>query len=162
MTTAMGSPVTFTQSIGGFCMYELTGRYRGVFIELITQPASRAEDVYADMGRVVKGMKGQKATLDRVDLGEGGWAFGSGVDESGRGRGERAPVPGEHGLYGVRDHRGPEGRHGPGARAGDPLSRWGTTITWPASVAYSWLSLFYVLVIFGPPRGQLGLARQPG
>lgn len=78
MTTAMGTPVTFTQSVGGYCMYELTGRYRGVFIELTTQPASRADDVYADMRRVVKGMKGQEATPDRVDLGDGGWAFGSG------------------------------------------------------------------------------------
>jgi hypothetical protein len=77
MTMAMGTPVTFTQSIGGFCMYELTG-HRGVFVELITQPASRAEDVFADMRRVVKGMKGQEATPDRVDLAEGGWAFGSG------------------------------------------------------------------------------------
>ena len=78
ITTALGSPVTFAQSIGGFCMYELTGRYRGVFIELTTQPASRADDVFADMRRVVKGMNGQEATPDRVDLGEGGWAFGSG------------------------------------------------------------------------------------
>jgi hypothetical protein len=78
MTTAMGTPVTFTQSIGSICQYELTGSYRGVFIELTTQPASRAEDVFADMRRVVKGMKGQEATPDRVDLGEGGWAFGSG------------------------------------------------------------------------------------
>jgi hypothetical protein len=78
MTTAMGAPVTFSQSVGGFCMYELTGRYRGVFIELTTQPASRADDVYAHLGQVVKGIKGQEATLDRVDLGEGGWAFGSG------------------------------------------------------------------------------------
>jgi hypothetical protein len=78
MTTAMGTPVTFAQSVGGFCMYELTGRYRGVFVELTTQPASRADDVFADMRRVVKGMNGQEATPDRVDLGDGGWAFGSG------------------------------------------------------------------------------------
>jgi hypothetical protein len=78
MTTAMGSPVTFTQSVGGFCMYELTGRYRGVFIELLTQPSSRADDVFDDMRRVVKGMKGKDATPDRLDLGDGGWAFGSG------------------------------------------------------------------------------------
>jgi hypothetical protein len=74
----MGTQVTFTQSVGGFCMYELTGRYRGVFVELLTQPATRADDVFADMRRVVKGMKGQEATPDRVSLGDGGWAFGSG------------------------------------------------------------------------------------
>lgn len=78
MSTAMATPVTFTRSFGGFCMYELTGQHRGVFVELITQPASRADDVFADMRRVVKGMKGQEATPDRLDLGEGGWAFGSG------------------------------------------------------------------------------------
>jgi hypothetical protein len=77
MTTAMGSPVTFTRSFGSICMYELTGANRGVFVELITQPATRADDVFADMRRVVKGMKGQDATPDRVDLGDGGWAFGS-------------------------------------------------------------------------------------
>jgi hypothetical protein len=78
MTTAMGTQLTFTQSVGGFCMYELTGRYRGVFVELLTQPASRADDVFAHMRQVVKGMKGQEAKPDRVDLGDGGWAFGSG------------------------------------------------------------------------------------
>lgn len=78
MTTAMDTPVTFSRSIGGFCMYELTGRYRGVFVELLTQPASRADDVFAHMRQVVQGMKGQGATPDRVDLGDGGWAFGSG------------------------------------------------------------------------------------
>ena len=62
---------------GGCGGYELTGSHRGVFVELITQPASRVDDVFADMRRVVKGMKGQDATQDRVDLGEGGWAFGS-------------------------------------------------------------------------------------
>jgi hypothetical protein len=80
--TAMGTEVTFRQSIGGSpwvtCMYELTGRYRGVFVQLMVQPASRAEAAYARIHEMVKGMKGQSAEPDRVELGEGGWAFGSG------------------------------------------------------------------------------------
>jgi len=78
---AMGTPVTFTQALGGkwmICQYELTGRYRGVFIELSTQPASRADAAFAELRRAVKGMKGQAATPDSVKLGEGGWAYGSG------------------------------------------------------------------------------------
>jgi hypothetical protein len=81
MSTAVGSPVTFTRSFGGkwmTCMYELTGRYRGVFVELTTQPATRADEVYAELRRVTKGMNGQDATPDPVELGEGGLAFGSG------------------------------------------------------------------------------------
>jgi hypothetical protein len=81
MSTAVGSPVTFTRSFGGkwmTCMYELTGRYRGVFIELTTQPATRADEVYAELRRIAKGMNGQNATPDPVELGEGGLAFGSG------------------------------------------------------------------------------------
>jgi hypothetical protein len=82
ISKAMGSEVTFTQSIGGSpwmtCMYELTGRYRGVFIELSVQPASHADAVYARLRQVAKGMNGQDAEPARVDLGEGGWAFGSG------------------------------------------------------------------------------------
>jgi hypothetical protein len=79
---AVATEVTFRQSIGSSpwitCMYELSGRYRGVFIELGVQPASRAEAAYARIHQLVKGINGQSATPDRVDVGEGGWAFGSG------------------------------------------------------------------------------------
>jgi hypothetical protein len=82
MSAAMGTSVTFTQSIGSSpwmtCQYELTGRYRGVFIELTTQPTSRADEVYAELRRLAKGMKGEAATPDSVHLGEGGLAVGSG------------------------------------------------------------------------------------
>lgn len=81
MSKAVGSPVTFIQSLGGSpwmtCQYELTGRYRGVFVELMTQPSSRANDVYARLRQLTKGMKGQDATPDSIALGDGGWAFGS-------------------------------------------------------------------------------------
>jgi hypothetical protein len=82
MTKAMGSDVTFRQSFGGSpwttCMYELTGRYRGVFVELSVQPASHADAVYERLRQITKGMNGQTAEPDKVDLGEGGYAFGSG------------------------------------------------------------------------------------
>ena len=81
ISTAVGSPVTFTTSFGGkwmTCMYELTDPYRGVFVELTTQPATRADEAYAELRRVTKGMNGQDATPDPVELGESGLAFGSG------------------------------------------------------------------------------------
>jgi hypothetical protein len=81
ISTAVGSPVTFTTSFGArwmTCMYELTDPYRGVFVELTTQPATRADEAYAELRRVTKGMNGQDATPDPVELGEGGLAFGSG------------------------------------------------------------------------------------
>ena len=82
MNKAMGTEVTFTRSFGGSpwitCMYELTGRYRGVFVELSVQPASHADAVFARLRQVTKGMNGQAAEPAKVDLGDGGYAFGSG------------------------------------------------------------------------------------
>jgi hypothetical protein len=80
---AAGFQVTFTQSIGSnpdiwmACQYEMTGRYRGNFLELTGDPASRADSVFADLKRVVKGMKGMDAEPDKIDVGTQGWAFGS-------------------------------------------------------------------------------------
>src|ERR1044071_383993 len=52
--TAIGYPVkTRPVPIDG-CMYELTGQYQGVFVTLTYQPATRAEDVYADIRQGVK------------------------------------------------------------------------------------------------------------
>src|SRR6476659_4097051 len=59
------------------CQYEMTGRYRGTFLELPGEPAGKADSVFMDMKRAVKGMKVQGAQLDRVDLGTQGWAVGS-------------------------------------------------------------------------------------
>lgn len=77
---AAGFPVTFTQSIGGtwsHCTYEMAGRYRGNFLELSRQPATRADAIFTEMQQAVKLMKGGEARPDRIDLGSGGWAFGS-------------------------------------------------------------------------------------
>ena len=83
VSTAAGFPLTFVQSLGGgpagwnICQYEMAGRYRGNFLELRNQPASRAQSIYDDLKRRAKGMLGQDAEADRVDLGSGGWAYGS-------------------------------------------------------------------------------------
>jgi hypothetical protein len=80
---AAGFEVTFTQSIGRSadtwmaCQYEMTGRYRGHFLELMGDPASRADSVFADMRKAVRGMKGVNATLDAIDVGSPGWGYGS-------------------------------------------------------------------------------------
>jgi hypothetical protein len=83
VSTAAGFPLTFVQSLGGgpagwnICQYEMSGRYRGNFLELRNQPASRAPSIYEDLKRRAKAMKGQDAEADRLDLGSGGWAYGS-------------------------------------------------------------------------------------
>jgi hypothetical protein len=57
-------------------MYELAGQYKGAFVTLTYQPATRAPDVYADIKQHVK-VKGVNAQPDPVKLGEGGWGYTS-------------------------------------------------------------------------------------
>jgi hypothetical protein len=59
------------------CLYELTGEYQGVMVSLMYQPAARAEDIYADIRRGVKGARGQSAEPDKLTVGEGGWGYTS-------------------------------------------------------------------------------------
>jgi hypothetical protein len=75
--TAVGYPVKQVSTPVDGCMYELTGRYRGVFVTLMYQPATRADDVFADISRRVK-VKGNSAKPDSLKLGEGGWGYSSG------------------------------------------------------------------------------------
>lgn len=82
---AVGSPVTARSTSSDFCVYELTGRHRGVFTTLKFQPATRADDVFADIRKKVK-VKGAAAQPDRLSVGEGGWGYTSG------GRSEAAVV----------------------------------------------------------------------
>jgi len=97
VSQAAGFPVTFTQTIGTNpdtwmgCQWELTGRYRGSFIMLTGEPAANADSIYAEMKQAVKAINGQKAEAERLDLGSGGWAFGS--DDS---KSEAAAVIGSH------------------------------------------------------------------
>jgi hypothetical protein len=74
--TAIGFPVRSRPVPLDACMYELTGRYQGVFVTLSYQPATRADDVFADIRRGVKA-KGANAQPDRVSLGDGGWGYSS-------------------------------------------------------------------------------------
>lgn len=93
---AAGFAVTFTQEIGRDpdtwigCQYQLTGRYRGTFILITGEPAAGADSIYAEMKQKVKALNGQDAEADRLDLGSGGWAFGSDS------KGEAAAVVGSH------------------------------------------------------------------
>jgi len=84
--TALGFPVkTVPVAVDG-CLYELTGRYRGVMVSLMYQPATRANDVFADIKTRAKAAKGKAAEPDRLSVGEGGWGYSS------RGRKEAAAV----------------------------------------------------------------------
>jgi hypothetical protein len=73
--TTIGFPVKAVQVSIDRCMYELTGQYRGAFVTLSYQPATRANDVFADIRKRVK-VKGVGAQPDRLRLGEGGWGYG--------------------------------------------------------------------------------------
>ena len=74
--TTIGFPVKPVHLLSDRCMYELTGQYRGAFVTLTYQPATRANDVYAEIRQRVK-VKGVNAKPDAVSLGEGGWGYGS-------------------------------------------------------------------------------------
>lgn len=75
--TAIGYPVKKVSVPVDGCMYELTGQYRGVFVTLMYQPATRANDVFADITRRVRGAGGSAAKPDTLNLGEGGWSYSS-------------------------------------------------------------------------------------
>jgi len=80
--TAVGVPVTVVRSDAknpdwATCEYELTGRYRGVFLDLKTEPATRAETRFTELKDEVKSANGADAVPDRIAVGEGGWAYGS-------------------------------------------------------------------------------------
>lgn len=83
--TTIGFPVRAHPVPIDGCMYELTGQYQGAFVTLSYQPATRADDVYAEIRQHVK-VKGMDAKPDRVSLGDGGWGYSS------RGRQEAATV----------------------------------------------------------------------
>ena len=72
----IGFPVTLRMQVGDRCMYELT-QYKGVFVTLSYQPATRADDLFADMRQRVKGARGADAQPDRLTLGEGGLGYSS-------------------------------------------------------------------------------------
>src|SRR6476620_8867460 len=106
LSAAAGFEVSFTQSIGNSpdswvaCQYEMTGRYRGTFVELTGEPASKADSVFSDIKRATKGMNGVDAEADRLDLGSGGWAFGS------NSMSEAAAVVGNHVYHAKMDYMG--------------------------------------------------------
>ena len=75
--TTIGFPVKPVRQVADRCMYELAGQYQGAFVTLSSQPATRANDVYAEIRTRVKGAKGVNAKPDPVSLGEGGWGYGS-------------------------------------------------------------------------------------
>lgn len=84
--TTIGFPVKAHPQVADRCMYQLTGQYQGAFVTVIYQPATRAEELYADITKRVKGAKGANAQPDRLTIGEGGLGYGS------RGRKEAAAV----------------------------------------------------------------------
>jgi hypothetical protein len=73
----IGFPVMPRTQMADHCMYELTGQYRGAFVTLHYQPATRAPDLYADIRQRVKGILGANAKPDPLTLGEGGLAYSS-------------------------------------------------------------------------------------
>ena len=83
--TAIGFPVQSRPVPADGCVYEIMGRHRGAMITLMYQPATRADDVFAEIKEDVK-VKGANAQADRLSLGDGGWGYSS------RGKQEAAVV----------------------------------------------------------------------
>jgi hypothetical protein len=106
MGAAAGFDVSMTASVGSspdrwvMCQYEMTGRYRGNFVEVSGQPASKADSVFGDIKRAVKGMRGVNAEADRLDLGSGGLAYGS------NSLSEAAAVVGNHVYHARMEYMG--------------------------------------------------------
>jgi hypothetical protein len=75
--TTIGFPVKAHPQVSDRCMYELTGQYQGAFVTLSYQPATRADDLFADIRKRVKGLKGVNAQPDRLSIGEGGLGYSS-------------------------------------------------------------------------------------
>jgi len=104
VSTAVGVPVTLKSEAGSqdsfLCGYEMTGRYRGTFIELTGNPASLAEDVFSKVKQSAKVMNGDDAKAEPIEVGSGGWAYG------GAGGSEAAAADGGH-VYHVTLHSGP-------------------------------------------------------
>ena len=75
--TTIGFPVKAHPQVSDRCMYELTGQYQGAFVTLSYQPGTRADDLFADIRKRVKGMKGVNAQPDRLNIGEGGLGYSS-------------------------------------------------------------------------------------
>ena len=99
---AAGFPVTFTTSIGNTwsrCMYEMTGRYRGNFLELSRQPkrpGRRGVRRDAAGGQGHEG-RGREARPDRPR--QRGMGLRLQLEERGGGRSRLAGVPGQPQLH---------------------------------------------------------------
>ena len=94
VSKAAAFPVTLKAAGGSrdsfLCSYEMTGRYRGSFLEVTGNPAALAEDTFRKVKESAKVMNGDKAAAERLDLGAGGWAYG------GDGGSEAAAADGAH------------------------------------------------------------------
>jgi hypothetical protein len=102
--TAVGFPVRAVPVAVDGCMYELTGRYRGVFVTLLYQPATRANDVFADIKKRAEIGSGKTAQPERLSVGEGGWAYG-GRWAAAVSQGRLYHVEMSHGAFSEKDFR---------------------------------------------------------
>ena len=69
-------PVRVSMRLPGLCQYQAE-KYQGVFVELSAAPATAADTVFAGIQTRAKGYLGQSAQADKIDVGDGGWAYGS-------------------------------------------------------------------------------------
>jgi hypothetical protein len=86
------SPVRLVVSAmgaSGLCNYTLHADPT-VHIELGVQPARGADALFAQLQQRVKMARGQSAAAERIDVGDGGWAYGAGSQsEAAARRGEK-------------------------------------------------------------------------
>ncbi|HEX6863584.1 MAG TPA: hypothetical protein VF414_12245 [Thermoanaerobaculia bacterium] len=60
------------------CAYEGTGQFRGTFVSLSAGPAGGEEDPMKKVQQTAKTMLGAAAAAEPIDVGDGGYAYGSG------------------------------------------------------------------------------------
>ena len=69
--------VVNAMDMAGLCNYTLQADPT-VQIELAVQPAQEADEIFAKLQQRIKITRGQSAKAERINVGEGGWAYGSG------------------------------------------------------------------------------------
>jgi hypothetical protein len=69
--------VVNAMQMSGMCNYTLRADPT-VQIELAVHPARAADEIFASLQQRVKMARGQSAEAERIDVGDGGWAYGAG------------------------------------------------------------------------------------
>lgn len=82
VTRIMGTPAKLVQRFGSrsdgwtLCHFMLSEPGEPL-VGLSSHPAAKTDSIYGEVREGAKGIVGQDAELERISIGEGGWAYGS-------------------------------------------------------------------------------------